>query len=289
MSAPIAIESAPAKINLYLHVLGRRADGYHELDSLTGFVSIGDELRVSSATGLSLRIEGPFASALSCEPAVGNLVWRAAEQLAERLGRSPTVALHLDKRLPVASGIGGGSADAAACLRALARVWRIPESGPDVMAVAADLGSDVPVCVGARTSYFAGRGDVLGATPPLPPTFIVLVNPGLPLATSAVFRARQGPFSSTDRLTPWPADAASLAAALAGRRNDLTDAARTVLPAIDRVLGALSETSGCLLARLSGSGPTCFGLYGSEERANAAADLIQGKRPDWWVKAGRFL
>lgn len=295
-------ESAPAKLNLYLHVVGRRPDGYHELDSLVAFADIADRVTVRPGfapvalrgvelppAGARLVLSGPFAPVLMGEPPSTNLVLRAAHALAQRLRRTADSVLMLDKTLPVASGIGGGSADAAAALRALARLWGVNPSDRLIFEVAATLGADVPACVASRSCYFAGIGEVLEEAPALPETHVVLANPGVPVPTPAVFKARSGPFSAPARLERTPADAADLAAALAERRNDLTGPALTVAPVIAEVLAALAATGGCLLARLSGSGATCFGLYGSAKDAAAAAAALAAGHPRWWVRAGRLL
>lgn len=287
MTAAIA-EAAPAKLNLYLHVLGRRADGYHELDSLVAFADVGDRLTVEPAgDGPHLTLTGPFAAPLRTEDPAGNLAVRAAVALAERLGRAPAVRIALEKTLPVASGIGGGSADAAACLRALARLWGVAADDPLLYAVAAGLGSDVPVCLAGRPAYFGGVGDRVDPAPALPGTHVVLVNPGVPVPTPAVFRARQGGFSAAARFADAPPTAAALAGLLAERRNDLTAPALTVAPVIARVLEALAATPGCLLPRLSGSGATCFALYATAAEAQEAAGWLA--RPGWWVQAARLM
>jgi 4-diphosphocytidyl-2-C-methyl-D-erythritol kinase len=292
MTAPAVItEQAPAKLNLYLHVLGRRADGYHELDSLVAFADIADTVSVRPAEGLSLAIDGPFAPSLAAEPASDNLVTRATRLLAESIGRSdPAVAITLTKRLPVASGIGGGSADAAAILRALARLWEIGADHPSLHPLAARLGADVPVCLTGRPAYFGGIGDIIDPAPPLPSCAVVLVNPGIPLSTPAVFRARTGPFSPAARLVgdAHPPDAAAFAELLAKRHNDLTAPAQSLVPEIGTVLEALSATSGCLLARLSGSGATCFALYADPVLARAAAAELTRAQPGWWIVPGRL-
>lgn len=289
-TATAITEAAPAKLNLYLHILGRRADGYHELDSLVAFADVGDRLTAAPADGgPHLDITGPFAGLLRAEDPAGNLVTRAAVALADRIGRAPAVRIVLEKNLPVASGIGGGSADAAACLRALARLWGIPARHPDLYEVGVRLGADVPVCIEGRAAYFGGIGDRLAPAPALPDTHVVLVNPGVPVPTPAVFRARQGGFSPAGRLDRAPADAAELAALLRQRRNDLTEPALTVAPVIAEVLAAIDATPGCLLARLSGSGATCFGLYGTAAEAETAAARIAAARPGWWVRAAGLL
>lgn len=280
---------AAAKINLYLHVVDRRPDGYHELDSLVVFADLGDVVTARPAAGLHLAIEGPAAPALAGEPVESNLVHRAARALAAACGRAPEVALTLTKVLPVASGIGGGSADAAACLRALARLWGLAADDPSPMAVARRLGADVPVCLAGRAAYLGGVGDRLAPAPALPVVHAVLVNPGQPLPTPAVFAARSGPFSAPARFAAAPADAATLASWLAARRNDLTDPARRLAPVIGTVLAALEHTQGCLLARLSGSGATCFGLYAEAAAAARAAADLGAAHPDWWVQRCRLI
>jgi len=303
------VEAAPAKLNLYLHVTGRRADGYHELDSLVAFAEFGDSIALTTgaarvalrgadlpAAGPRLAIAGPFGPALMGESPATNLVMRAAHALAARLGREADVMIALTKALPVASGIGGGSADAAACLRALARLWGLPPDGPALFAVAAGLGADVPVCVAGRSCYFGGIGDELDEAPDLPETHVVLVNPNVPVPTPAVFkamaaaRAESGStFSAPARFARKPADAADLAALLRERSNDLTAPALTVAPVIADVLAALERSVGCLLSRLSGSGATCFGLYATAAAAEAAAKSIAVAAPGWWVKPTRLL
>lgn len=286
-TAPVA-EAAPAKLNLYLHVLDRRADGYHELDSLVAFAELHDTVELRPADGLSLTVEGPMAGGLAGEAPASNLVMRAASMLADALGRRPDVAIRLVKRLPVASGIGGGSADAAACLRGLARLWGLDGGDRRLRDTAPRLGADVPVCLDGRVRHFGGVGDRLDPAPPLPPVFAVLVNPGMALSTPAVFAARRGPFSEPARLEEPARDAAGLARLLAARRNDLTEAAVSLAPAVAEVLAALEATPGCLLARLSGSGATCFGLYADRAVAETAAGRLAG-RPGWWVRATRLL
>jgi 4-diphosphocytidyl-2-C-methyl-D-erythritol kinase len=293
-------EFAPAKVNLYLHVTGRRADGYHLLDSLAVFPAVGDRLRATPAEVLSLTVEGPFGAALAGE--TDNLVLRAA--LA--LGGTAGARIVLEKHLPVASGIGGGSADAAATLRLLCRLWGLPLAAPPVAAargapapvalapaglapialapIALRLGADVPVCLASRAARMGGVGETLTAAPGLPPAGMVLVNPGVALATAAVFRARGAGFSAPAELpAAWP-DAAAMANDLAKLRNDLQRPAIALCPEIGVVLSALVAVPGCLLARMSGSGATCFGLFPDGPAAEAAARALA--RPGWWCWGG---
>ncbi len=278
---------APAKLNLYLHVTGRRADGYHELDSLVTFTALADRLEIAPADALALTVSGPFADALD---GGDNLATRAAAALAERLGRTADVHIALHKRVPVAAGLGGGSADAAAVLRGLARLWRLgPEHADDLREIALGLGADVPVCLDSRAAYMGGIGEALSAPPPLPPCGVLLVNPGVPVPTGAVFAARRGPFSAADRFRDRPQDARALADLLRTRRNDLEPPARAQVPEIGQVLERLGAASGGLLARMSGSGGTCFGLFADEAAAADAAGAIARERPGWWVHPTRLV
>ncbi len=277
----VRLESAPAKVNLFLHIIGRHVDGYHLLDSLAVFADAADALRAEAAESLSLTLEGPFASALAPEP--DNLVLRAARALAAAASIAPRARLVLTKNLPVASGIGGGSADAAAALRALAALWGI-EPVADLSALAARLGADVPVCLASRPARMGGVGEALSPAPTLPPCGVVLLNPGVPVATAEVFRARAGGFSHRADLAGGWADAAGMAADLARTHNDLEPPAIALCPPIGAALEALRAAPGCLLARMSGSGATCFGLFANPgEAAATAAGIV---RPGWWVWGG---
>ncbi len=288
---PIRSERAHAKVNLTLHVVGRREDGYHLLDSLVAFAGAHDLLTAEprSAPDLTLALEGRFGAGLDREPIGDNLVLRAARRLQQALGVATGAALRLDKRLPVASGIGGGSADAAAALRLLARLWEgagsLDREGMQPLALA--LGADVPVCLAQRPARMRGVGEVLDAAPALPPCALVLVNCGLAVPTPAVFGARAHGFREPAVLpAAWP-DAAAMAADLARLHNDLQPAAIALCPPIADVLAAIAAQPGCLLARMSGSGATCFGLFARPEQA-AAADATLA-RPDWWVWSGLLL
>jgi 4-diphosphocytidyl-2-C-methyl-D-erythritol kinase len=272
-------EAAPAKVNLYLQLRGRRADGYHLLDSLAVFPAVGDSLSAAPAEGLSLRLGGPFGGDLTGEG--DNLVLRAARVLAQAHAIDPCVALHLEKYLPVASGIGGGSADAAAALRLLARIWGVALTD----GLALELGADVPVCLSApQPRLMAGIGEELSLPPPLPGFWMVLVNPGQAVATGAVFAALesrdnpQGPPLPSDGL----ADFAALTGWLGSQRNDLQPAATALCPAISEVLEVLSDAA---LTRMSGSGATCFALHERRSEAEAQAARLIRARPDWWVAA----
>ncbi len=277
----VLTEAAPAKVNLSLAVTGKRPDGYHLLDSLVVFGPAADTLHASSAADLSLTVEGPFAAGLAAEP--DNLVLRAARALADWAGCPARAALVLEKHLPVASGIGGGSADAAAALRVLCRLWQLRPGADALAALALRLGADVPVCLGSRPSHMTGVGEGVAPLPPLPPCGLLLANPGVAVSTAEVFRARGSGASAVPPLPPSWRDAASLAATLAGRPNDLQEAACGVAPGIRAVLAALAALPGCLLARMSGSGATCFGLFADPAQAAAAA---RGLPAAWWRSAG---
>jgi 4-diphosphocytidyl-2-C-methyl-D-erythritol kinase len=276
---------APAKINLYLHVLGRRADGYHQLDSLIAFADIGDAVTAAPADTLTLTVSGPEAEAVA---GLGddNLVLRAARLLMARAGIAAGAALYLDKRLPAAAGIGGGSSDAAAALDVLSRLW---DHSLDLTALALELGADVPACLAARPVWVGGIGDELEPAATLPEAGIVLANPRRPLATAAVFQRRSGPFSAPGRFDPMPRAAAGLAAALASRHNDLTEAALALVPEIAAVIERLAALPGALLARMSGSGATCFALFADRAAALAAGRALTLAEPGWWSAAGGLL
>jgi 4-diphosphocytidyl-2-C-methyl-D-erythritol kinase len=276
-------ESAPAKINLFLHVTGRRADGYHLISSLMVFAGIGDEIVADRGDAISLTIDGPFARGLSAD--ADNLVVRAARALADLVGVAPMVALHLTKTLPVASGIGGGSADAAATLRALIRLWKRDPGSAALAELGLRLGADVPVCLRSQPTQVSGIGEILEPAPALPPAWLVLVNPGVAVPTRAVFAARSEAFSPPAPFERAPVDAADLARMLAERHNDLEAPAIRLAPPIADGLAALRAAEGCLLARMSGSGATCFGLFASAAGANREADTIRSAHPGWWSVA----
>jgi 4-diphosphocytidyl-2-C-methyl-D-erythritol kinase len=281
---------APAKVNLYLHVVGRRADGYHLLDSLVAFADIGDRVSATSADHLSLTIGGPASDAL---PKLGddNLVLRAAHMLAAASGEMPAggAALHLDKLLPVSSGIGGGSSDAAATLRILDRMWHHPLDPPALAALALKLGADTPACLAARPVWVSGIGEQIEPAAGLPRLGIVLANPRRALPTADVFAARRGTFAAGGRFAAMPQDAETLASVLAERRNDLTEAALALVPEIAQVTERLARLPGALLTRMSGSGATCFALFSDRDAAVAAGRRLALAEPQWWSAAGALM
>ena len=273
---------APAKINLALHVTGRRGDGYHLIETLAVFAGPGDALRFEPAATDRLDIDGPFSRGLTADG--GNLVIRARDLLRREMPGAPPVAIRLTKNLPVASGIGGGSSDAAATLRGLARLWASSLGDADLARLAASLGADVPMCLAARPLVARGVGEELEPIDAWPPLHLVLVNPGVAVSTPAVFAALA--IRDNPPLPPLPnrRDAGSIAGWLANTRNDLEAPARGLAPAIGAVLDAL-RSAGAGLARMSGSGATCFGLFDSAADARAAQATIARREPGWFVAA----
>jgi len=282
-TTPSIVCAAPAKINLYLHVTGRCDNGYHQLDSLVAFAGVHDTLTIGPADHLELRIDGPCAGPLISQR--DNLVLAAARALARVAGKEAKAAITLTKHLPVSSGIGGGSADAAAAIRGLCQLWNLNPTAEEIADPTLDLGADVPICLHGKASFISGIGENITPAPALPPCSIVLVNCGQGLSTPAVFAARTGGFSTPGRFDYVPADAAELAAILATRHNGLGPAAQSLLPVIDDVLGAIRATDKVLLSRMTGSGATCFGLYATPGEAAAAALVLGQANPKWWVKA----
>jgi 4-diphosphocytidyl-2-C-methyl-D-erythritol kinase len=280
-TAPRLKVRAPAKLNLFLHVGDRRPDSYHALESLVVFATECDQLECMPADTLSLTIVGPFARALKDE--TDNLVLRAARALDASRG----AALRLEKNLPVAGGLGGGSADAAAALRALNALWGLERSESELVQIAAELGSDVPACVLSRPLWMEGRGERVSAVPALPPIKLVLVNPGIMVPTRAVFGSLNARSGIGTMYRP-PATIESvwdLVSYLADADNDLEAPATLIAPEIDHVLGALAHEPGCVHAQMSGSGATCFGLFQDGPWAQGAADRLAEDHPHWWVKA----
>jgi 4-diphosphocytidyl-2-C-methyl-D-erythritol kinase len=274
---------ARAKINLFLHVGARREDGFHPLQSLAVFAMAGDRLTAEKADELSLSLQGPFAAALS---GGDNLVLKAARALAERAGRLPQAKLTLTKNLPVASGIGGGSADAAAALRALSDLWQLDLNETALCEIAASLGSDVPVCVASQPSFMEGRGEILTPVPTLPPLPLLLANPGVAVPTKDVFAAldeRHGAGMTLPRGRF--GDLADLLRFLETTGNDLEAPAIALQPVIGEVLKGLKSLPGALFTRMSGSGATCFALMADDDCCQRAAMLLKQLHPDWWIEA----
>jgi 4-diphosphocytidyl-2-C-methyl-D-erythritol kinase len=274
-------EKAPAKINLTLRVLGRREDGYHELESLVAFTDLADTLTLQPGAGAALEISGPFAAA--CGPITDNLVLKAVAALRERVGALQVGRFLLDKKIPVAAGIGGGSADAGAVLRLLARANSLASADPRLASAALTVGADVPVCLESRARIMRGVGDLLSAPLPLPAMPAVLVNPNVPVPTRDVFAAFAASKASDKYLRNVPAKWDAMIGFLNEHGNDLTQAAIVCAPVITDVLIALRALPGARLVRMSGSGPTCFALFQSSGEALAAASRLQAERKEWWV------
>jgi 4-diphosphocytidyl-2-C-methyl-D-erythritol kinase len=276
-------ERARAKINLYLHVGGRRADGYHALQSLVCFTDAGDGLEFERAPGLHLELDGPFCPELDNNN--DNLVLRAARALAHTAGRSLGARIRLTKALPVASGIGGGSADAAAALRGLSRLWELALEPSQLERVALELGSDVPVCLLSQPAQMSGRGELVDKIEGLPQLPMLLVNPRIAVSTAAVFRhlGRSVDDPPPDAMA-WPGSltARELVVWLKGARNDMQDAACSIAPEIGEVL-VLLERAGALITRMCGSGATCYGLFDDAASCELAARTIASAQPKWWV------
>ncbi len=278
-------EHAPAKINLFLHVGDKRADGFHALQSLVVFTDAGDELHFAPADDVRLTIAGPFGAGLSAGE--DNLIVRAARALASEAGVTKGAAITLTKNLPVSSGIGGGSSDCAAALRGLAKLWHLAPTNDELCLIGETLGSDVPVCIAPRPQFMEGRGEKVTVLPPLPELPIVLVNPGVGVPTGKVFAALKQRRGVGLPLPPMIASQADLVGYLKDTTNDLEAPAREIAPEIAVVLDAIAA-QGAVLARMSGSGATCFGFFDSDETANRAAREMKTKRPNWWIAPTRL-
>jgi 4-diphosphocytidyl-2-C-methyl-D-erythritol kinase len=284
-------EAAPAKINLYMHIVGRRPDGMHSIDSLVVFAELGDVVTVSPGNGISLTRSGPMAGDLP--PVADDLVFRAATLLAASAGvtagAAPGAVIQVQKNLPVAGGIGGGSADAAAAIRALARLWRVDLPPGQLSSLARELGADLAVCLASRPSLVTGAGEQLSPPGALAPLHAVLVNPRLAVFTDEVFAAFAAAPQTLDSAPAapreWSREPQQFTRQLAACRNDLTGPALSICPAIGDVLARLGAQPECLLARMSGSGATCFGLFETASAARVAADALGRDNPDWWVVA----
>ncbi len=281
------VERAPAKINLTLHIVARRDDGWHELESLVAFTRSGDTLALVPGGPLALTIDGPTAGAAGAND--DNLVMRAARALVGEVPGLQMGSFRLTKRLPVAAGIGGGSSDAAAALRLLARLNGLAPNDARLISAATKTGADVPVCLAATARMMTGVGHRLGPALALPPLPALIVNPGVALETKSVF-------TRMDLATGWRSSANSHPAIANGQdpstvvtllkrgRNDMEDAACVLVPVVSDVLAVLGAAPGCRLARMSGSGATCFGLFADCKQAGRARKAIRRAHPNWWVK-----
>ncbi len=285
LAAGSVYETARAKVNLTLHIKGKRSDGYHELESLVVFADVCDELVFSPASEDSLSLEGPFAGLVDGE----NLVLKAKRAVASWLGVTINGDFRLKKNIPVAAGLGGGSSDAAAAIRALLKVYGGMENAKTFVKPSAVIGADVPVCLQNVAAWMCGLGERVTPVSGLTPLPAILVNPRIKLSTASVFRTLNAKPLQTEAGPPpsfhgWktPQEAAVW---LNEGRNDLEAPAIALEPAVDKVLGTLRGLNGCLLSRLSGSGPTCFGIFTSQDAAREAAQEIERSYPKWWVQA----
>ncbi len=287
---PTLVELAPAKVNLTLAVLGRRADGYHLLDSLVVFAGIADRLTLAPGPELTLTVRG--ATAGRAGPLDDNLVLKAARALAAQVPGLKLGRFTLDKRLPVAAGLGGGSSDAAAALRLLARANRRKPGSLPFGKIAPRIGADVPVCIDPRPRRMRGIGEVLSEPLKMPKLAAVMINPGVAVPTKDVFMRlglrAGGPVRRAAAARALPRGIEDFVEYLTRHGNDLEGPAVEIQPVIARVLDDLRGTKGCLLARMSGSGATCFGIYESPRAAAAAARSLSAAQPKWWVKATTF-
>jgi 4-diphosphocytidyl-2-C-methyl-D-erythritol kinase len=284
---PPVDELAPAKVNLDLCVLGRRDDGYHELDSVVVFVELADRLTFEPGDGLRLELGGPFAQALAGE--AQNLVLRAAKLLAGRAGRGAGVRIRLEKHIPVAAGLGGGSADAAATLRGLDRLWGLGLDRAELRRLALGLGADVPACLESRPVRMRGIGERLEPLSGVAALPLLLVNPGVPVPTGAVFARLEGRVAAPSQGPPAAfGDGGHLLAWLGASANHLEPSACALAPAIADVLQALRARPGCALARMSGSGATCFALFEAPSVLCAAEAALRARAPGWWLQATRI-
>ncbi|MDH5489984.1 MAG: 4-(cytidine 5'-diphospho)-2-C-methyl-D-erythritol kinase [Rhodospirillaceae bacterium] len=286
-------QKANAKINLYLHVTGKRNDGYHTLDSLVVFADIGDNISVSSnneENKITLSITGPFAKEIPSGE--DNLVVGAAKFLQQRYSITAGANISLEKNLPPASGVGGGSADAAATIRALANLWKIDlnqENESEFNKVLAhDLGADVPVCLKNKNVFMGGIGEIFTPAPALPPFWMVLANPGRKVSTPDVFSGRKGAFSKSAIFNERPAGLNEFVEIIATQNNDLFASAVELAPEIKDVISALEKLDGALLTRMSGSGATCFAIFASADAAHAGARQIADKYPGWWAQSAQM-
>lgn len=290
LAFPTIHERARAKINLALHVTGQRDDGYHLLESLVTFADWGDRLDFTPSASDSFSLSGRFAALLSQDPSGqgGNLVLKARDMLRAAVHASGReagpVQIHLEKNLPVASGIGGGSADAAAALRGLLRVWNVPSGSIDLDALAIRLGADVPMCLASQPLIALGIGETIEPVPDLPSFALVLANPLKAVSTPEVFRALHSKANGTLAISPAPQSATEWLAAISRLRNDLEPPARTLVGEIAEISDLL-RSQGASFVRMSGSGATCFGVYDSIDDAHAAQATLLTIRPDWYFEA----
>lgn len=280
---------ANAKVNLSLHVTGKRPDGYHLLQSLVMFAGVGDELTLTPATAFSLKIEGPCAGSLKKESVADNLVSRVVQALAEDAGKTPDAALTLVKKLPIGAGLGGGSADAAAALRILDMHWQTQYLPGRLAAIGAKIGSDIAACVHNKPVWMEGAGERIALCDIPFDIPVLLVNPGIPVATKDVYAHLVRPFDVMRELPRQFMHYEALLEFLHSTRNSLQDAAVAIAPKILALLSQLETLEGCQLARMSGSGSTCFALFDNHKDCEKAAAMLYSRHPDYWVRSTKLL
>ncbi len=282
---------SPAKVNLYLHVTGRMNNGYHALDSLVGFVDIGDDLSITEADDFQFHVEGPFAGSFHAKeldhtPNSSNIAVKAAWDLSRAVKKPLNVVIRLTKNLPLAGGIGGGSANAAAVIWGLLDYWDLPKKADFLEGLLLQLGADVPVCLNCAPARLRGVGEILDPAPLMEEVPIVLIHPGKPCNTAQVFAHYLGEFRNPQTLPHDLRAFEDFVLFLRNCSNDLYPTACDIVPEIKNIVHVLESHKGCDLARMSGSGSTCFGLFASVEDAKNAAQEIAAENPDWWVKCG---
>jgi len=276
-----------AKINLFLHVTGKRADGYHELQSWVAFAEVADTMLVREAKQYHLVVQGTFASSLPFMQ--DNLITKAAHLLAARYNRKPNFIVELNKNLPIGAGLGGGSANAAAMVRAMQHFWRFEWLPSDAEWLAKKLGSDVPVCLAQRSCIVTGLGDELEAFAPMPEQHVVLVYPGVSISTKDIFDMMVPPYTQPIKDIEHMTNPENLKHLIHDTRNDLMHPAMGIEPRILQAYRSLTRQAGCMLSRMTGSGSCCFGLFADVETARHAAQAIRVAEPEWWVRATKFL
>ncbi len=285
------IFSAPAKINLYLHLTGKRGDGYHLLDSLVGFANIADQLIIEPAPRFSFSVQGPYArsfSAKDLDPSINshNLVVRAAKALAQETGNRPDFKITLTKNIPLESGLGGGSSDAATCLWALMKAWNIPHNAPFLDGLMLKLGADVPVCLKCQPTFMRGIGETLSPAGEIPEIPVLLIWPGKGHSTQTVFKQYASPFTPPIEQPNSFKETKDLINFLQTTENDLYAPACCLTPEISEMMALINEQNNVLLSRMSGSGTSAYALFEDEEQALNAAENILRTKPHWWVKTG---
>ncbi len=286
-NAPKITVFAPAKINLFMHITGKLSNGYHILDSLVAFADIGDHITIEAAPSFSFNIKGTFAKELqNNDNNSENLVVKSANSLAQISGNDPNVKITLDKNLPISSGIGGGSSNAAATIWGLQEFWGLAHDANYVLPLMVKLGADVPVCQYCRPAIMRGIGDILLPPPIMPEIPILLINPMISCSTQDIFLRYDGEFKDEIKLPKQFSSALDLVKTLNDLDNDLFKPAISLVPEIDNVINALKAQESCLLSRMSGSGASCFALFETIESAELAAKIIGEENPDWWVKTG---